>query len=139
MNLDVDGCIFIYSVENRKSFQIVQIFFYNIKKWEYSFQIKALRKQLFEINGKHIPAVLIANKSDTKNKKEVSSEEGMKLASDMDDMPFFEISCKKDKIKRIGFCVIHKFISSSLRRRKSHRNKMLYIWIFNYNFSIMIQ
>ena len=110
MNFDVDGCIFIYSVENRKSFQIVQKKLDNIRKWQNSFQIKALRERLFEINGKHLPAVLIANKSDTKTKKEVTSEEGWRLASDMDDIPFFEISSKNDNIKRIGFCVFYKHI-----------------------------
>jgi hypothetical protein len=58
---------------------------------------------LYEIHGKHLPSILVANKSDMKNKKVVTSEEGWRLASDMDNIPFFEISCKNDNITRIGF------------------------------------
>lgn len=45
----------------------------------------------------------MANKTDVKGKNRVSSEEGLLLSQELNNISFFEISCKEDNIKRIGF------------------------------------
>ena len=40
----------------------------------------------------------------------MSTEEGWKLASDMNNIPFFEISCKDDNVNRIGILLKYMFL-----------------------------
>jgi len=83
----VDGYIFVYSVDNRESFEF----------------IKKLRQRLQELNGRHMPAVLVANKCDLKTERIVSSAEGTELA-DAFMIPYIETSAKKhatDAIRKI--------------------------------------
>lgn len=71
--------------------------------WCLLFKIKKFRDELLEINGRDLPAVLVGNKTDVIGKNRVSSEEGLLLSQELNNISFFEISCKEDNVKRIGF------------------------------------
>ena len=79
--LEVDMFVLVYSVENRKSFEM----------------IKSLWKEIPEKKCKQegeVPMVLVGNKSDVSaTRRKVSETEGRKLAEEI-DCQFFEISAK---------------------------------------------
>eukprot|EP00795_Rhopilema_esculentum_P004274 gene4274-20470_t len=79
--MEVDMFVLVYSVENRKSFEM----------------IKSLWKEIPEKKCKQegeVPMVLVGNKSDVSaTRRKVSETEGSKLAEEI-DCPFFEISAK---------------------------------------------
>lgn len=69
------GIIFVYSINNRKSFEYIKQNFSYIKISD------------------NIPLVLVGNKYDLKEKREISKEEGRQLAEEY-NMYFFECSAK---------------------------------------------
>ncbi len=69
------GIIFVYSINNRKSFEYIKQNFSYIKISD------------------NIPLVLVGNKYDLKEKREISKEEGTQLAEEY-NMYFFECSAK---------------------------------------------
>ncbi|XP_044268043.1 GTP-binding protein Rheb homolog [Tribolium madens] len=77
-SLDVHGYVLVYSIENMKSFEVVS----------------ALYNKLVDITGKtYFPSVLVGNKSDMFQCREVSAEEGRKLAEKW-KATFLETSAK---------------------------------------------
>ena len=77
-SLDVHGYVLVYSIENAKSFEVVS----------------ALYNKLVDITGKtYFPSVLVGNKSDMFQCREVSAEEGRKLAEKW-KATFLETSAK---------------------------------------------
>jgi len=94
----VDGYILVYSVDNRKSFEFVQ----------------ELREKLRAINGRDVPSLLVANKSDLKETRQVSTEEGKKLSIAM-GIPYLEVSAKKhstERIKKIFGVILEEIVKS---------------------------
>jgi len=73
-----DGVIFIYDITNKTSFEAI--------------------KMMFEAQriGEKIPnwCILVGNKADLKEEREVSYEEGRLMAEKLDGMEFFEVSAK---------------------------------------------
>eukprot|EP01017_Pseudomicrothorax_dubius_P027540 TRINITY_DN3187_c0_g1_i2.p1 TRINITY_DN3187_c0_g1~~TRINITY_DN3187_c0_g1_i2.p1 ORF type:complete len:230 (+),score=42.14 TRINITY_DN3187_c0_g1_i2:95-784(+) len=83
----VSGYILVYSTTNRDSFNTIPF----------------LRRKLFDYNGRHLPCVLVATKSDLSRGRNVSKDEGQLLAS-VWGIPFFEVSISRDSresLKRI--------------------------------------
>ena len=79
----VSGYILIYSINSMKSFEI----------------ISKIRDKLFNLNGYHLPCLLIGNKNDDTN-REVSFQNGNNLAHTW-KIPFFEISAREDSVLTI--------------------------------------
>jgi small GTP-binding protein len=77
-SVKVNGYIFVYAIDDLQSFEFVQ----------------RLRGRLFQINGRHYPCLLVGNKSDLKEQREVSVEEGKRVAK-MWGVPFLEVSILK--------------------------------------------
>jgi len=79
-SLDVHGYVLVYSIENLKSFEVVSL----------------LYNKLLDITGKaYVPSVLVGNKSDMYQSREVPSEEGRKLAEKW-RATFLETSAKQN-------------------------------------------
>ena len=74
-----DGFILIYSIDSRNSFD----------------EIKILMDEITTLKEKIPPVVLIGNKSDLKNEREVSKNEGKELAN-LWNCIFYETSAKDD-------------------------------------------
>ena len=74
----IHGYILCYSIENRQSFELLKI----------------LHSKLINLVGRDIPMVLVANKSDLVNRREISYEEGRNLADKMNCCQFIECSAK---------------------------------------------
>jgi Ras family protein len=84
---NISGYILIYSVENRNSFEMVKI----------------IREKLFQLNGRNIPSILVANKKDIMDeRRKVRTTEGKALA-DLWGTPFMEISTKYDDMNYINY------------------------------------
>jgi small GTP-binding protein len=82
--LRVQGIILVYDITSRKTFE-------NIKNW-----VKGVRD-----TSEMIPIIIVGNKIDLDNEREVSTEEGKKLANDF-GAPFKETSAFTDvNIKEI--------------------------------------
>ena len=75
-----DAALLVYDISNRESFEII--------KQYYSPKLK-------EICQNKIPIILLGNKFDLEGKREVSLEEGIKLALD-EKFKFKETSCLKN-------------------------------------------
>ena len=75
---NADGILLLYDITNQDSFEA-------ISGW-----IKSIR----ESKGGNIPIVLLGNKCDLENNREITKEEGKKLANEY-NIGFFEISNKK--------------------------------------------
>jgi len=94
----VDGYILVYAVDNRKSFEFIQ----------------ELREKLKAINGRDVPSLLVANKSDLKETREVSTEEGKRLSRAL-EIPYLEVSAKRhatDFIKKVFEVMLREIIKN---------------------------
>jgi GTPase KRas len=76
---DAEGFIVVYSVTDRKSFE---------KVVEFQKKITQVKEKI-----KQVPILLIGNKIDLKDQRQVKKEEGEKLAKDF-GIPFLETSAK---------------------------------------------
>lgn len=74
---DADCCLLVYDITSKKSFDILKTYY-----------IKKLKENCKNI----IKVVLLGNKSDLKDKRKVTTEEGMKL-SQQNGYIFMESSC----------------------------------------------
>jgi Ras family protein len=73
----IHGYILSYSIENRQSFEL----------------IKVIHSKLVAMVGRDVPKILIANKCDLTNRREISAEEGKALARKI-GCPYLESSAK---------------------------------------------
>ncbi|KAJ5066567.1 gtp-binding protein rheb [Anaeramoeba ignava] len=77
--LNTDGCIFVYTISSKNSFNMLNI----------------LRDKIIEKSGV-TPMVLVGNKSDLEESRQVSIQEGQNLANSW-KCPFFECSAKENQ------------------------------------------
>jgi Ras family protein len=95
----IHGYILCYSIESRQSFEL----------------IKVIHSKLVAMVGRDIPKVLIANKSDLLNRREISVEEGKAYAKKI-SCPFLECSAKSNaninKVFHTVLVEINKFESN---------------------------
>lgn len=96
-----EGFLFVYSVDNRKTIEDLEHFH---------------RLYLLTYPNKDIPLILIANKIDLTNKREIKMEEGMELAKKY-NAEYFEISAKT------GYNVDNAFASLIRKLRKKREEK----------------
>ena len=82
----INGYLLIYSVNNRASFEL----------------LKTINDKLNSIVGKKFPKIVMGNKSDLKEDREVSFEEGKKFADSI-NCPFMESSAKNNINIQNGF------------------------------------
>jgi Ras family protein len=75
----IHGYILCYSIESRQSFDL----------------IKVIHSKLVAMVGRDVPKVLVANKSDLANRREISTEEGKAYARRI-NCPFLECSAKSN-------------------------------------------
>jgi small GTP-binding protein len=81
----IDGFILSYSIENRQSFELLKI----------------IHSKLVGLAGRDMPKILVANKCDLLNRREISVEEGKALAKSI-NCPFIEVSAKSsDNINKM--------------------------------------
>ena len=73
----IHGYILTYSIEYRQSFELIQI----------------IHSKLIGLVGRDVPKILVANKCDINNRREISIEEGKALSKNM-NCPFIEVSAK---------------------------------------------
>ena len=80
--LNMDGFVLVYSIDSRKSFDVVKI----------------LHDKLLDLTGKVlIPTVVVGNKLDLQAQRAVSCEEGKKFASQI-KAQFVEVSAKQNNL-----------------------------------------
>ena len=77
-----DVAIFVYSVDNKKSFE-------NIQKW-----FDQMVEKNTKVENNNLKCVLLGNKTDLE--REISFEQGEKYANENNFLMFKEISCKKN-------------------------------------------
>jgi Ras family protein len=75
----VHGYILSYSIESRQSFELLKI----------------INSKLMALVGRDVPKILVANKSDLLNKREISPEEGKNFATQI-NCPYIECSAKSN-------------------------------------------
>ena len=75
-----DCCLLVYDISNRKSFEVCKSYY---------------NKNLIEKCKKNTKVILLGNKTDLEEKREVSSEEGAGFALE-NDYQFLETSCMKN-------------------------------------------
>jgi len=86
----IHGYILSYSIENRQSFELLKI----------------IHSKLIALVGREVPKILVANKCDLSNKREISLEEGRALSKAI-DCPFMEVSAKNsDNINRMFHSIL---------------------------------
>jgi len=84
-SVGIDGYILSYSIENRQSFELLKI----------------IHSKLVGLAGRDMPSILVANKCDLSNRREISFEEGKALAKSI-NCPFIEVSAKSsDNINKM--------------------------------------
>jgi Ras family protein len=95
----IHGYLLSYSIENRQSFELLKI----------------IHSKLVAMVGRDVPKVLIANKCDLLNRREISLEEGKAFAKKI-NCPFIECSAKSNsninKVFHSMLVEINKFESS---------------------------
>ena len=75
-----DAALLVYDISNKKSFEKIK-----------NYYIEAINENC----KKDIPIILLGNKADLENEREISKEEGMLLAK-QEDYEFDECSCLKN-------------------------------------------
>jgi len=73
-----EGFILVYSINSRETFERVQPDYYNI---------------ILQVKGGAFPAILVGNKCDLEDQREVTTSEGEQLAMNL-GIPFMESSAK---------------------------------------------
>lgn len=78
--LNIDGYVLVYSVISRKSFEVIKIVY----------------EKLLDMKGNiKVPVVLVGNKNDLETERDVSQDEGRRLAESW-KCPFLETSAKEN-------------------------------------------
>ena len=99
---NTQGVILMYDITNKKSFDA-------ITKW---------MKDIIEAKGKEFPIVLLGNKCDMEENRQVTKEEGEKLAQQY-NLSFFETSNKTGKnIEEAGLELINKILDIREKTKK---------------------
>lgn len=105
----IHGYILCYSIENRQSFELINV----------------IHSKLAALVGRDVPKVLIANKCDLNNRRELSLEEGKNLAKNI-NCEYIECSAKSNaNIQKIFHTIlveINKFESNIDLKGLSCRN-----------------
>ena len=101
-----NGVILVYDITNQKSFSKIQEWTNNLEK-----------------NNNNYIAVLVGNKIDLESKREVSKNEGLTLANQL-NIDFFETSCLtnenvEEMMDKISTLTINKFASKKNNSTKS--------------------
>ena len=101
-----NGVILVYDITNQKSFSKIQEWSNNLEK-----------------NNKNYIAVLVGNKIDLESKREVSKNEGLTLANQL-NVEFYETSCLtnenvEEMMDKISTLTINKFASKKNNSTKS--------------------
>jgi Ras family protein len=78
-SLGIHGYVLTYSIENRQSFELLKI----------------INSKLIALVGRDVPKILVANKCDLYNKREISTEEGKSMAK-LFNCPYLEVSAKSN-------------------------------------------
>ena len=76
--VDMHGYVLVYSINSTKSFELIQTLYDKI---------------LDQVGNPKLPVILVGNKKDLEHEREVSKEEGEKLAKDL-KAAFLETSAK---------------------------------------------
>ena len=76
--VDMHGYVLVYSINSTKSFEVIQTLYDKI---------------VDQVGNPKLPVILVGNKKDLEHEREVSKEEGEKLAKDL-KAAFLETSAK---------------------------------------------
>ena len=102
-----NGFILMYDITNRETFRL-------ISKW---------LDNIFEIKDKDFPFILIGNKYDLKDKREVSEEEGLEAAKKY-NTTYFETSAKKGiNVEKAVNELINKIITKKEEKSENKKEK----------------
>lgn len=111
--------LLVYSVTNRSTFD----------------DIRSFRDRILLVNEEEgtVPMVLVANKIDLDDQRQVSTTEGAALAAEFDDIPFVECSALKaincDTVFHAAVREIRK-IDSQRQREGQHMYLICFVCIF---------
>ena len=101
-----DGIILMYDITNKVTFKL-------IGEWI---------KDIFNIKGEYCPLILIGNKSDLENKREVYEEEGLEEAKKYNSI-FFETSAKEGiNVENSIEELLKKIIDNKEKNKKKDNN-----------------
>jgi len=100
-SVDIDGYVLVYSIDSTKSFEVVGVIYDKIMDM---------------IGNPNVPIVLVGNKSDLQNEREVTRDEGEKYAREINAV-FLE-TCAKDNL-----CVNDLFQKILVQIEKSSGNE----------------
>ena len=105
------GVLLMYDITNRESFD-------SISNW---------MKNIIDIKGKNFPIILLGNKTDLVEKREVSSEEGENLAKQF-GIKFFEISNKfGTNVEEAGLELINQVVEKQNNLNELEKNNSIKI------------
>jgi len=101
-SVDIDGYVMVYSIDNEKSFDVVQVIY---------------EKLVDLIGNPSVPLVLVGNKNDLHMERRVTEARGKKLAADMKAI-FLETSAKNNQ------CATDLFTKSIIQIEKADGNNV---------------
>ena len=103
------GFALVYSITSRASFE----------------ELAQLRYQILVVKDAfHVPMVLVGNKCDLENEREVSTDEGQSLARQWGNITFMETSAKsKINTSEIFYDLVRQIISLQRKKLKARRRR----------------
>ena len=108
---NANGILLMYDITNKSSFE-------SISNW---------MKNIIEIKGNNFPVILVGNKTDLIDKREVSTEEGENIAQKY-GIKFFEISNKYGtNVEEAGLELINQVVENNSNLIESENNNAVKI------------
>ena len=106
-NINYEGIMFVYDITNQESID----------------GISDMIKYFQDEKGKNFPMILLGNKIDEINYRQIFKEDGEKLAEE-NSIKFYEISCKKDiKIDAALIYIVKKITNKSAKEKMEEKMK----------------
>ncbi|KAK0047266.1 ras-related and estrogen-regulated growth inhibitor [Biomphalaria pfeifferi] len=81
-----DGFVLVYSVTSRQTFEVLA-------------EVRRRLEDMKKVN--HVPVILLGNKADLAHVRQVTQDEGARLAAEL-SCSFMEVSASEDVTKRLG-------------------------------------
>lgn len=124
-----EGFLCVYSITREDTLSILKSFRDQIIRVCFAFSlsllIPVLLKKTQVTENEHIPFVVVGNKSDLEDKREVQKEKGQEMA-DTFNAPFMETSAKTNaNVQEAFFELVHKIIEQKLEAAGEKGKKCL--------------
>ena len=80
-SVDINGYVLVYSIDSLRSFEVC----------------RSINEKLYDLVGENVPLVLVGNKTDLTERRQVTYEVGKRLAEEMKAV-FIETSAKENQV-----------------------------------------